>query len=212
MRIFLLSDRKHALFLGSSSFVPISSPSLQRRLVVGQSQKTGFLLRSHFLLFVSFAIWESVLSLTGIRSWAQTLPPPSVREDVAPMHFRSNPNPTPPIPEIRFPLERFFNRLVSGQIQQAFEELLGKSRLGQGTDNVKTLVEKVQQAMATYGKAKSFEVYDTYPVGTRIYVVSYLLGLELQPLRWRFVYYKPDVTWNIIDVRVDDEMEDLISR
>jgi hypothetical protein len=163
--------------------------------------------RPGFLLAAAVA-----LCAVGSAAYAQALPPPSVREDVPPMHFRPNPNPTPPIPEIRIPVERFFNRLLTGQVQQAFDEFLGKSRLAQGTDNIKTLVDKVEQAIGAYGKPKGFEVYDTYPVGTRLYVVSYLLALELQPLRWRFVYYKPDTIWNIIDVRVDDEMEDLISR
>jgi hypothetical protein len=51
--------------------------------------------------------------------------------------------------------------------------------------------------------------YDTVVkknVGTRL--VSYTLlslGKEF-PLRWRFYFYKPQDTWRLIDLRVDDRL------
>ena len=43
-------------------------------------------------------------------------------------------------------------------------------------------------------------------VGTRLVSYTMLsLGKEF-PLRWRFYFYKPQETWKLIDLRVDDRL------
>ena len=155
--------------------------------------------------------------LLAIGGWApvggfgQSAPSPQVR-DLPPLRMHGEPNLQGPIPEIRVLVERFFKDLVAGEIQKAFQDLLVTSRLSSRHENISVLMDKTAQAFTYYGKGTGFEPYDTRGIGNRLYVVTYLLDLEVQPLRWRFVYYRPEEAWKLIDIRVDDALEDLISR
>ncbi|WP_246189453.1 hypothetical protein [Methylacidimicrobium cyclopophantes] len=149
--------------------------------------------------------------LLPVVAFGQAAPSPQVR-DLPPLRTHGEPNLQAPVPEIRAPIERFFRDLLAGEIQRAFQELLVTSRLSSRHENVSVLMDKTAQAFTYYGKATAFEPYDTRAIGGRLYVVTYLLDLELQPLRWRFVYYRPEEAWKLIDIRVDDALEDLINR
>ncbi|CAB4242986.1 conserved exported protein of unknown function [Methylacidimicrobium sp. AP8] len=147
----------------------------------------------------------------SISAWGQAAPSPQVR-DLPPLRMHGEPNRQAPLPEIRALVERFFKDLIAGEIQKAFQDLLVTSRLSSRHENLSVLMDKTAQAFTYYGKATGFEPYDTRAVGSRLLVVTYLLDLDLQPLRWRFVYYRPEEAWKLIDIRVDDALEDLISR
>ncbi|TFE69863.1 hypothetical protein A7Q09_00420 [Methylacidiphilum sp. Yel] len=177
---------------------------------IGEAKKPFYFLfyglekmQKNFLFFLFFFPVASLL--------AQTAPVPQVK-DLPPLRMSREPNPVQPIPELKVPIEKFFNQLLQGDIQRAFQELLVNSRLASRNENINMLMDKTSQAMSYYGKADSFDIYDSKAFGNRLYVVTYLLNLELQPLRWRFVYYKPDKVWKLIDIRVDDALEDLINK
>lgn len=137
--------------------------------------------------------------------------PPKVNlRDLLPHSLRHAPNPAQPPAEVRAPIEHFFNALKEGESQQAYDALLANTRLIENKENVHVLVSKTDQALALYGKVLSFEVYDNYAVGSNLLVLTYLTNHAIQPLRWRFVYYRPERVWGLIDVRVDDVLEDLI--
>ena len=123
---------------------------------------------------------------------------------------RRKPTPEPAIAAVRLPIEAFFNLLKQNKVPEAFTQLLKGSRIGQQPEQVSVLVGTTQQAFGLYGKMISYEVYDTYTVGSSLIVTTYLTNLPVEPIRWRFVYYKPDKEWRIIDIRVDDVLVDLI--
>ncbi|QSR88336.1 hypothetical protein IT6_08120 [Methylacidiphilum caldifontis] len=156
-------------------------------------------------------ILSAIIFLIPVCLLAQTAPIPQVK-DLPPLRITKEPNAAQPIPELKVPIEKFFNQMLQGDIERAFQELLVNSRLASRHENINMLMDKTSQAMSYYGKADSFEIYDSRSFGSRLYVITYLLNLELQPLRWRFVYYKPDKVWKLIDIRVDDSLEDLISK
>ncbi|MGD9895583.1 MAG: hypothetical protein AB7T14_00675 [Candidatus Methylacidiphilaceae bacterium] len=162
---------------------------------------------------IRWAAWLIVAGGAGqaLCGFGQSAPSPEVR-DLPPLRVHGDPNLQGPIPEIRAPIEKFFKDLLAGEIQRAFQELLVTSRLSSRHDNISVLMDKTAQAFTYYGKATGFEPYDTRAIGSRLYVVTYLLDLALQPLRWRFVYYRPEEAWKLIDIRVDDALEDLINR
>ncbi len=60
------------------------------------------------------------------------------------------------------------------------------------------------------GRWNDFEVYDTRPIGSRLLVTTYFTALTVAPLRWRFIYYKPDQKWILINLVFDDSMQDLL--
>ena len=166
--------------------------------------------RSFLPGFLWVAGWIVIAGSGPVSGFGQAAPSPQVR-DLPPLRMHGEANLQGPIPEIRAPIERFFKDLLDGEIQRAFQELLVASRLSSRHDNVSVLMDKTAQAFTYYGKATGFEPYDTRAVGNRLFVVTYLLDLDLQPLRWRFVYYRPEAAWKLIDIRVDDALDDLIS-
>lgn len=123
---------------------------------------------------------------------------------------RRTPSPTQPVAEIKAQIDKFFNTLKAGDSTKAYEELLIGSRLGERKENVRMLIDKTDQAFGVYGKMTGVEVFDNYMIGANVSVTVYLMHLPAQPIRWRFVYYKPETTWRLIDLRVDDVLDDLI--
>lgn len=145
--------------------------------------------------------------LTGFTgtAWAQgSIPFPSGR-----LSFRT-PTPTPPPAEVRSVIDSFFGMIKSGECQKAYEMLLSGTRLKENKENAQTLVVKTEQALNVYGKPTTQELYDQKLVGERLMATTYLTHHPLQPLRWRFVFYRADKNWVLIDVRVDDVLEDLM--
>lgn len=108
------------------------------------------------------------------------------------------------------PLDKFFANLKTGDTTKAYEELLLNTRLAERKENLRLFIEKTDQALGLYGKVLNYEIYDNYNVGSGLMVLTYLSYHPVQPLRWRFVYYKPEKAWMLIDVRVDDVLEDLL--
>jgi len=50
------------------------------------------------------------------------------------------------------------------------------------------------------GKLNDYEIYDNYSVGSNVIVLTYLTRHDLQPLRWRFIFYRPDKQWGLINM------------
>lgn len=160
----------------------------------------------------------TVIILLGMASAAFAAPdslPASPKSTPNPREFfkfqsRRAPNPTAPPAEVKVPIDKFFNTLKLGDTTKAYEELLINTRLAERKENLRLFIEKTDQALGLYGKVINFEIYDNYNVGSGLMVLTYLSLHPVQPLRWRFVYYKPERAWMLIDVRVDDVLEDLI--
>jgi hypothetical protein len=137
-------------------------------------------------------------------------PIPGTKDLPPGMLLRPNYQPVSPIPEIKVRVEGFLAMLVKGQVPPAFDLLLKDTRLSAREENVSELIRRTEQALGLYGKMTDYEVIDTYQVGSRMLVTTYLSALQVQPLRWRFVYYKADKSWMLIDLRVDDHLADLV--
>ena len=71
-------------------------------------------------------------------------------------------------------------------------------------------VSKTQEAFGLYGPLKDYEVFDNYSVGSNVLVLTYLTRHDLQPLRWRFIFYRPDKQWGLINMGFDDVLLDML--
>jgi hypothetical protein len=144
-----------------------------------------------------------------LPAWSQTEKSTRENRESSAKSGRRAPNPVPPGPELRGPIEKFFLGIKAGESRKAYEDLVANTNLAE-REELKILINKTDQALALYGKATTFEVYDNYSVGANLIVLTYLTHHQFQPLRWRLVYYRAEKTWSLIDVRVDDQLEDLI--
>ena len=71
---------------------------------------------------------------------------------------------------------------------------------------MKSLKTKTREAIDVFGAVIAYELVESKNVGVRLLRRTYLsVGKEF-PLRWRFYFYKPDLAWRLIDLRVDDRL------
>ena len=103
-------------------------------------------------------------------------------------------------------IARFFSYLQRKEVDQAYDQLTRGTKIAERAEDVKTLKSKTKEAITVFGPMLGFDTVVKKNVGSRL--VSYTLlslGKEF-PLRWRFYFYKPQDTWRLIDLRVDDRL------
>lgn len=147
-------------------------------------------------------------SSADTNSGVQTVAPPP--RNIMPMTLNHKPNPTTPPAELAGPIDKFFKGLKSGDYAPAYETFLAGTRLGQQKEKMSVFISKTQEAFGLYGALNDYEVYDNYSVGSNVIVLTYLSRHSVQPLRWRFVYYRPDKTWGLINMGFDDVLLDML--
>lgn len=130
--------------------------------------------------------------------------------DIMPRTINHKPNPTNPPPEIAVPIDRFFKTLKSGDYSAAYETFLAGSRLGTQKDKESAIISKTQAAFGIYGGLRDDEVFDNYSIGSNVLVLTYLSRHDEQPLRWRFIYYRADKNWKLINMGFDDVLLDML--
>jgi len=167
------------------------------------------------LLIVSIAV-AGILPLhaqsnpgdTGSNSGVRTLAPPP--RNVMPLTTNHKPNPTAPPAELAGPIDKFFQTLKAGDYAPAYENFLAGTRLGQQKEKMSMFISKTQEAFGIYGKLNDYEVFDNYSIGSNVIVLTYLTRHQMQPLRWRFIFYRPDKTWGLINMGFDDVLLDTL--
>jgi len=141
-------------------------------------------------------------------SSAQTAPAPP--RNIMPLALNHKPNPTNPPAEIAEPIDKFFKGLKAGDYANSYETFLSGTRLGTQKDKMSVFVSKTEDAFGLYGKLHDYEIFDNYSVGSNVLVLTYLSRHDVQPLRWRFIFYRPDKTWSLINMGFDDVLLDML--
>jgi len=103
-------------------------------------------------------------------------------------------------------IARFFSYLQRKEVDQAYDQLTRGTKIAERAEDVKTLKSKTTEAITVFGPILGFDSVVKKNVGARLVSYTMLsLGKEF-PLRWRFYFYKPQDTWRLIDLRVDDRL------
>lgn len=103
-------------------------------------------------------------------------------------------------------INRFFAYLQRKEVEQAYDQLTRGTKIAERPEDVKTLKAKTTEAIAVFGPILGVDSVSKKNVGPRLVSFTMLsLGKEF-PLRWRFYFYKPQDTWRLIDLRVDDRL------
>jgi hypothetical protein len=121
------------------------------------------------------------------------------------------PNPVDPPADIASSIDKFFDGLKTGDYATAYENFLAGSRLGAQKEKMSAMISRTADGFGIYGKMNDYEIYDNYAIGSNVLVLTYLARHEVQPLRWRFIYYRPDKTWHLINMGFDDFLLDLLN-
>ncbi|HUB67611.1 MAG TPA: hypothetical protein VL981_09020 [Candidatus Methylacidiphilales bacterium] len=160
------------------------------------------------LALTFFTPLRSQTPAPGDNSGVQTYVPPP--RNIMPLTINHQPNPAQPPPEIRAPIDKFFSTLKSGDYVAAYDNFLAGTRLETQTEKKSTFVSKTEDAFGIYGKLTDWEVFDNYSIGHNVVVLTYLSRHPVQPLRWRFIFYRPDKNWVLINMGFDDVLLDLL--
>ncbi len=103
-------------------------------------------------------------------------------------------------------IARFFAYLQRKEVDQAYDQLTRGTKIAERSEDVKTLKSKTKEAISVFGPILGFDSVVKKGVGPRLVSYTMLsLGKEF-PLRWRFYFYKPQDSWRLIDLRVDDKL------
>ena len=103
-------------------------------------------------------------------------------------------------------IARFFSYLQRKEVDQAYDQLTRGTKIAERAEDVRTLQSKTKEAITVFGPILGHDSVVKRNVGTRLVSYTMLsLGKEF-PLRWRFYFYKPQETWKLIDLRVDDRL------
>ena len=135
---------------------------------------------------------------------------PAPPRNIMPLTLNHKPNPAAPPAELAAPIDKFFKGLKTGDYAAAYENFLAGTRLGSQKEKMSVFISKTQEAFGIYGKLDDYEVFDNYSVGSNVVVLTYLSRHDLQPLRWRFIFYRPDKTWGLINMGFDDVLLDML--
>jgi hypothetical protein len=161
---------------------------------------------------------QSVTPAPGDASGATTNPAAPQR-GIMPLTLNHKPNATEPPPEIAHAINGFFKALQgdptappNGQdfYEKAYNQFFNGTMLGEQKEKTSFFVSKTQEAFGLYGPLKDAEIFDNYGVGSNVLVLTYLSRHQVQPLLWRFIYYRPDKTWKLINLGFGDNIYDLL--
>ena len=130
--------------------------------------------------------------------------------NIMPVTINHKPNPVNPPAEMAGPIDKFFKTLKAGDYPGAYETFLAGSRLGSQKEKMSFSISKTQEAFGIYGKLNDYEIFDNYSVGSNVVVLTYLTRHDLQPLRWRFIYYRADKQWGLINMGFDDDLLNML--
>jgi len=101
---------------------------------------------------------------------------------------------------------QFFVSLQKNEVDAAYANLTKGSQIAEKPQELKQLKQKTQVAIEVFGAINGYDLVDSKSVGSRLVRTTYASHGKVYPLRWRFYFYKPDDTWRLIDMRVDDKL------
>ncbi len=137
-------------------------------------------------------------------------PTQGLPRNMMPQSLNHKPNPTQPPAEIAAAVDKFFKGLKAGNYADSYETFLAGSRLGAQKSKMSTMVSRTEEGFGIYGKMNDYEIFDNYSVGSNVLVLTYLTRHDIQPLRWRFIYYRADKTWQLNNMGFDDFLLEML--
>lgn len=100
---------------------------------------------------------------------------------------------------------RFFDKVIAVQIEQAFDELINNSPLRKKKEELDKLISETKRANLLYGQIKAYEPVSSDIVSESYIRIRYLAYHTDFPMRWIFTFYKsPKLGWTVVNIRFDD--------
>jgi len=159
---------------------------------------------SFLLLILLFTVNASLFSQENapLKPKADSLSSDAFDEENTEVDFGEIKNP----PEnVTIKCESFFETLMDESADKAYDKLLRGSPLIMNEKKVKNQVVQTLKAIDLYGAVKGYERSNFEFISPSYMKVTYLSLHSLNPLRWKFTFYKsPTVGWIVLNIKYTD--------
>jgi hypothetical protein len=110
-------------------------------------------------------------------------------------------------------VDDFFNAYQSGNIVKALDNLFDTNKWFTASSNGE--IEKLKNDMPLYltqlGEYYGYNLISEKTIGESFVIYTYLVKYERQPLRFTFIFYKPNNNWVLYNFKYDDNIENELS-
>jgi len=111
-----------------------------------------------------------------------------------------------PTGDCRARAEAFLKDVVAGDINGAYDRLLGLNLSKEEKDSVETLKIKTRTAVNVYGKALGTDFIREQRYGGSITRLVYVMKYDKSALIWELYFYKPQSEWRLANVKFNDDL------
>ncbi len=109
------------------------------------------------------------------------------------------------VKEPKVHLENFFHELERDSIASGFASLFSTNPYLQNVEQMEKLVLEYGVTKKLLGKYYGYEILKEYIMGSCLVQYFVLAKYERQPMRFRFVFYKPTDKWVLHTFKYDDK-------
>ena len=106
--------------------------------------------------------------------------------------------------------EAFFDQLKTGNVDEAYDQLLKGTKIADSAKDVSMLKAKTREALQLGGAVAGAELIGSQAAGSRLISLTYLSLGKTYPLRWRFYFYQTGEQWKLIDIRISDRLAEML--
>ena len=104
-------------------------------------------------------------------------------------------------------IDIFFKKYKDDGTGPAIDYLFGTNKLFTDTAQITVLKGKLDALRQTIGKYTGKELIDQKSASPSLVFYSYLVKHESQPIRFTFIFYKPQNDWVLYRFKYDDQMD-----
>lgn len=104
---------------------------------------------------------------------------------------------------------KIFNDSPSDAMDYAFSTNPWMKRNKDATDNIKNQFSTLLPLIGNY---QGYELIKEKITGESLKLISYMVKFDRQPIRFTFIFYKPDKIWQVLNLKYDDKLDDDLER
>lgn len=151
--------------------------------------------------------WQFLYSVLDDSGWKLI----NLNVDDLRLFWTDDPIPLNPPSSIQVQIEKFFISVQDKKVSDAFANLLKNTGLDDKPDWVAAFVQNVETALREFGPMSAYELYDNRLLGNEVRMLTYIMFLRDEPLRWQFYYrLRGHDDWILINLRLDDMLDETL--
>ena len=115
-----------------------------------------------------------------------------------------------PLPVLKTPaalIDTFFSKYKKDGTSAAIDYLFGTNKMFNNEAAIAVLKGKLDSVQRSFGQYIGRELISQKSAGISLAFYSYLVKFTVQPMRFEFMFYKPQNDWLLYRFKYDDQMD-----